>query len=251
MKKFMMIITLALSLVLVLAACSKAVEDNKVPAASGDTMEKDDMTTEDSMMDKEADMTSEDDTMEKEDMTSEDPTDGSMDKADSMDSDTKDKEDNMNSDAMDKETSDATMMNEGEMAPSFTFMTLEGDSVSLADLKGQKVYVKFWASWCPICLGGLDEIDALSQEAEGFKVITVVTPNFRGEKSVEDFKAWFDPMKTPNLTVLLDVDGAFAREFGVRAYPTSAYIGSDSTLIKVAPGHIDNESIIETIGSFY
>jgi peptide methionine sulfoxide reductase msrA/msrB len=152
---------------------------------------------------------------------------------------------------MEKNTmDDNAMMNEGEMAPDFTFLTLDGDTVSLADFKGEKLYVKFWASWCPICIGGLEEIDTLSAEAEGFKVITVVTPNFRGEKSDEDFKAWYDPMKTPNLTVLLDVDGIYAREFGVRAYPTSAYIGSDSTLIKVAPGHVDNERIVETIGTF-
>ena len=29
---------------------------------------------------------------------------------------------------------------------------LEGNEVTLADYEGKNVYVKFWASWCPICL---------------------------------------------------------------------------------------------------
>lgn len=40
----------------------------------------------------------------------------------------------------------------------FTFTTLDGKKVSLADYKGKKVYLKFWASWCPICLSGLADI---------------------------------------------------------------------------------------------
>ncbi len=235
MKKLMSITILIFSLVLVLAACRKDMEDNPVPAPSGDAVKQEGMLPEKDMTDtkdvlEEKEMSAQEDRMEKQD----DMTDGKS--GDAMEKDTKD---------------DSAMMNEGEIAPSFTFMTLDGDTVSLDDLKGEKVYVKFWASWCPICIGGLEEIDTLTAEVEGFQVITVVTPNFRGEKSVEDFKAWYDPMKTPNLTVLLDVDGSYAKEFGVRAYPTSVYIGSDSTLIKVAPGHVDNETIQETIETFY
>ena len=44
-----------------------------------------------------------------------------------------------------------------------TFTTLEGKEVSLADYKGKKVYLKFWASWCPICLSGLADITQLSE----------------------------------------------------------------------------------------
>lgn len=140
----------------------------------------------------------------------------------------------------------APMMNKGNPAPAFELMDVTGTTQSLEDLKGQKVYVKFWASWCSICLAGMDELDQLSAEENGFKVITIVAPGFNGEQNREDFIQWFKGIDAKNITVLLDDDGAVTRAYGVRAYPTSAYIGSDGILIKALPGHSGNDSIKDT-----
>ena len=90
------------------------------------------------------------------------------------------------------------------------------------------MYVKYWASWCSICLAGLDEIDELSTQKKDFKVITIVNPNYKGEQSPKDFIKWFKGLQeektATNLTVLLDEDGKLAQKLGVRGYPTSFYI---------------------------
>lgn len=159
----------------------------------------------------------------------------------SMSDNKTDKDDTMmTEEVMDKEDS---MMNEGVMAPDFSLMDLEGNTVSLAELKGEKVYIKFWASWCSICLSGLDEIDELSAEMNDFKVLTIVAPNYNGEQAEDAFKEWFKTRDADKMTVLLDHDGMVTKAFNVRGYPTSVFIGSDGVLVQAFPGHVSSEQI--------
>lgn len=140
--------------------------------------------------------------------------------------------------------------NKGDMAYNFDLMTIDGKSLSLESLKGEKVYLKFWASWCPICLAGLEDVDMLSGEMGDFKVITIVSPSYNGEMDKDKFIEWFEGLGIENMTVLLDEKGSVAKQYGVRGYPTSVFIGSDGVLIKSIPGHIDNQSIKDFIDTF-
>lgn len=149
----------------------------------------------------------------------------------------------------DEDMVEELVMNEGPMATDFTLMDLEGNTVSLSDLQGEKVYIKFWASWCPICLSGLEEIDTLSGKMTDFKVLTIVSPNFNGEQNEADFKAWFETKGTEHMTVLLDHDGIVTKAYGVRGYPTSSFMGSDGVLVEQFPGHLTEEQIMRVFES--
>ena len=146
-------------------------------------------------------------------------------------------------------TEETGMVNQGNPAPDFEMMDLNGNPVKLSDFRGEKIYIKYWASWCPICLGGLEDIDELTKEGN-FRVLTIVAPGQKGEKNTEDFKNWFsDVENTENITVLFDTDGNYGAQTGVRGYPTSEYIGSDGVMVKLVPGHADNDTIITTFES--
>ena len=91
---------------------------------------------------------------------------------------------------------------------------LNNQPVTLSQYKGKPVYVKMWASWCPICLAGLAEIDDLSAEKDrNFEVITIVSPDHKGEKA------------------------------RVRGYPFNLFLDSDLNLKKTVPGHLGAEQI--------
>jgi thiol-disulfide isomerase/thioredoxin len=146
-------------------------------------------------------------------------------------------------------TAEMAATNPENPAPAFELMDLAGNAVSLESLKGEPVYLKFWASWCSICLAGLEELNTLAGMDEGFKVITIVSPDFNGEKSSDEFIKWFSGLEYKNITVLLDTKGAVVKEYGVRGYPTSVYIDAEGGLVKQLPGHTDNATIKATFKS--
>ena len=46
----------------------------------------------------------------------------------------------------------------------FTLTDTEGKVHKLSDYQGKKVYLKFWASWCGICMKTLGETNAFAWE---------------------------------------------------------------------------------------
>ena len=135
-------------------------------------------------------------------------------------------------------------------APTFALKDTTGKTYNLDYYKGKKVYLKFWASWCPICLSGLEEVDTLATEEEDFVVLSVVAPGFNNEKKTDAFIKWISGVEeVKNLPVLLDEDGVIAKQYGILGYPTSVFISSDGALIKTSPGHLSNDQIKEQFDS--
>ena len=130
-----------------------------------------------------------------------------------------------------------------EPAPEVTFTDFEGNTVALSDYAGTPVYIKFWASWCSICLSTLQETDTLAAEADGFTVITVVAPGVDGEKNAESFQTWYNGLDYKNTVVLFDTGGSAQKAFGVRAFPTSVYIGADGEVLKTQIGAVTNDEV--------
>ena len=130
----------------------------------------------------------------------------------------------------------------------YTFKTLDGKDVSLADYKGKKIYLKFWASWCPICLAGLADINQLADTPpKDAVVLTVVAPGVNREKNLDDFKEWFSGLEYKTLPVLVDNNGLFLKKLGIVGYPSSAFIDANGKVVRVQPGHVTNEDIVKTL----
>lgn len=139
--------------------------------------------------------------------------------------------------------------NKGPVAHEFELENLDGDIVKLSDFEGEKVVIRFWASWCSICLSELDNVNTMSATSEGYKVITIVTPDQNGEKSKSGFKKWFNALDYDNIEVLFDSSGDVFREYGVRGYPTTAMIGTDGVLSLVLPGPMGQSTVEENLKS--
>lgn len=138
----------------------------------------------------------------------------------------------------------------GQVAPDFELTAVDGKTYKLSDFKGKKVYLKFWASWCSICLASLPETNDLAKEGgDDYVVLTVVSPDHQGEKSEADFKKWYKGLEYKDFPVLVDPSGKLLEYYSVRSYPTQAFIDSKGNLIKTQPGFMEEETVVETLNS--
>ena len=130
--------------------------------------------------------------------------------------------------------------------------TLSGETVSLSDWTGKTVYLKFWATWCPLCLGGMNEFNNLYKEyadSENVVIYSVVAPGYRNEMDLESFTAWAEGQKL-SFPILFDKDGALNRQYGIQGYPTSVFLDENQEVLSVHIGHMSNDDIEKQITEF-
>ena len=135
-----------------------------------------------------------------------------------------------------------------KMAKDFSLQGVDGKTYKLSDFKGKKVYLKFWASWCSICLASLPDTDEIAKDAgDDYVVLTVVSPGHMGEQAEAEFKNWYKGLDYKNFPVLVDPSGKLLESYGVRSYPTQAFIDKEGKLVKTQPGFMDKDMILKTL----
>ena len=115
----------------------------------------------------------------------------------------------------------------GEAMPEFTLTTMDGRSVSSAELRGQPVLINFWASWCvPACVEEHPVLlEADERHADELLIVGVLY-----EDRVEDARGFLARYGDGGWPNLIDPDGSLAIEFGVTGPPESYLIDSDGTV---------------------
>lgn len=123
------------------------------------------------------------------------------------------------------------------VAPEVRFMTIKGEAVTPADLRGKVVLVNFWATDCVPCVREMPRMVETYNKyrAQGFETIAVAMsydpPNHvldYSEKNALPFK------------VALDVSGDIARRFGeVSVTPTTFVIDRRGNIVKRYLGEPD------------
>src|SRR5512139_4044136 len=56
---------------------------------------------------------------------------------------------------------------QGFLAPDFSLPDLDGQTVSLSDLRGQVVVLNIWATWCPPCRAEMPALQAVYADYAG------------------------------------------------------------------------------------
>jgi peroxiredoxin len=125
----------------------------------------------------------------------------------------------------------------GETAPDFTLQNMQGETVTLSDLRGQVVLVNFWATWCPPCRQEMPSMEELYQHFEGkeFEMLAINVEGRNGPEAVADFLK----DKTHSFPILFDEDAQVQRQYKVFKYPETFVVNRDGTVVEHVVGAID------------
>jgi peroxiredoxin len=122
-------------------------------------------------------------------------------------------------------------------APQVTFVSLQGEKITTASLRGKVVLVNFWATDCVTCIKEMPDITATYNKyrAQGFETIAVALrhdpPNY--------VLNYVDKNKLP-FTVALDPMGELAKAFGeVKLTPTTFVIDRQGKVVTRILGEPD------------
>ncbi|MGP4059933.1 peroxiredoxin family protein [Halobacillus litoralis] len=119
-------------------------------------------------------------------------------------------------------------LEEGEQAPDFTLQTLEGETVKLSDFKGKKVFLNYWATWCPPCREEMPEMQRFHEEF-GDEVVILAVNGTGSEKSVKQVKEYVQEGEY-TFPILLDKDLAINQTYEIISIPTTYFIGTDGVI---------------------
>lgn len=125
---------------------------------------------------------------------------------------------------------DAKITAIGEIAPDFTLLTPEGDSLSLYSVKAKVKVLDFWASWCGPCRAENPNVVALYQKYKdkGLEILSVSLDSKR--------EPWVKAIREDGLTWkhVSDLQGwkcAAAQRYKISAVPSIFVLDSDNRIV--------------------
>ncbi len=131
----------------------------------------------------------------------------------------------------------------GFLAPDFTLLTLEGDTLRLSALRGQRVVLNFWATWCPPCRAEMPAFEKAYQRYRDQGLIIVAVNEAEDPTVVAAFR------NELGLTfpIVLDTRMEVGEQYRVRFLPTTYFIAPDGTIIERVEGGMSEGAIYARI----
>ncbi len=110
-------------------------------------------------------------------------------------------------------------------APPFALRDLEGRTTSLESLRGKRVLLHFWATWCTVCRQEFGSLEAIHRDLSADEALVSVVADSEDVEALRRF------VTEHGITypVLLATDEVI-RDYRVSAFPTNYFVTADGLI---------------------
>lgn len=142
--------------------------------------------------------------------------------------------------AQDGASAGAFKVRVGQLAPGFSAQTLDGKPISLSELKGRRVLINFWASWCGPCIAETKDLVAAYAQLKDKNVVFAGVGTSDTADNLRDFAA---KSAIPYLLVN-DEDGKIGNSWGILGLPTTIILDEQGRVVTVKNGAVNQKDVL-------
>ena len=135
----------------------------------------------------------------------------------------------------------------GHPAPDFTLQTLDGQPLSLSDLRGKPVVLNFWATWCPPCRAEMPELQAAS---EAYAAGGVIVLGVNQDGTADEVRAYQTELGL-SFPVVLDSAYDAVKVYQINSLPTTFFIDRDGVIRDSVVGQMNAAMLKQRLRSIY
>lgn len=130
----------------------------------------------------------------------------------------------------------------GDLAPDFSFTLPDGSTQKLSDLRGKRVVINFWATWCLPCIEEMPVLERAYAAGAGDLLVLAVNRN-----ELPDAIARFAPKVNVSFPLIANIDGSIADRYSVTSLPTTYFISRDGTISAAQIGALTPSALDERL----
>lgn len=134
-------------------------------------------------------------------------------------------------------------LKEGNKAPSFELLGLDGQIHTLEEYKGKAVVLNFWGSWCSPCVKEMPALQAQWEKWKDKDVVVVGVNVGEDQMTVENFVKQVDI----DFPILMDTGRDAVRSYGISPLPTTLFINTKGRIDNIHIGQLDLDSLDDQI----